>query len=69
VAVAHWPTKNVGRGGWVRWAILPAILPAIWNSLRRSRSGSQTRALVPARASICIHAVISVASMTTATQI
>jgi hypothetical protein len=65
VAVAHWPTKNVGRGGWVRWAILPAI----WNSLRRSRSGSQTRALVPARASICIHAVISVASMTTATQI
>ena len=46
-----------------------AIRPAMENSRRRSRLGSQTRASVPVRASICIHAVSSVASMTTATQI
>ena len=45
------------------------IRPAMENSRRRSRLGSQTRASVPVRASICIQAVSSAASMTTATQI
>jgi len=48
---------------------LRANFPAIHSSRRRRRFGSHRLATVPARASICIQAVNSIASWTTASQI
>lgn len=44
-----------------------AMVPATENSRKRSRLGSHRRASVPVSANICIQAVSSVASCTTAT--